>query len=585
VTIGTYSAVTPQFIADLNSNFTALLNGVNAAPVASNNLSDLTDTDQAVVNLGSALVCSTLAALKALTVRPAAVIVQGETSANDGWGGVFMWVANDATTPDDAIVVECTAGDAGRYKRLFEDSASVKWFGAKGDGATDDSAAVTAALAAAREVIFPEAKDGGGASYLLNTEIDVPSGSSLSAAPSFGVPGYVQILTTADIDLFTVSDNTTFSGLYITHSGSGHVLKNVGHDFLTLRDCVVNTTKSNGTDPAVYNAGSYARIQDCSFTNNRVAEYAVVLDRITGVFSIEERLINNVFAGTGKGIWVGSADNSARPEGIYLTNNGFVLTNVNLMIEQVLGFYSTACIYDQGNTRSVVLKPTGTGIDSIKFIGGYMATPNELTNGIALYHDNTNAVALLALSLQGVDVAYSGKGISLGSNADGVSIFGGSFNEITGVGVKADQSKNVALGHNRYRTVGSNVELIDGAAGGPFLVDGEMFSPSGAITLTRTTPSKFKFGPTCTGKALSGWGSISTNSVTSPTTTYLLIPHGLAAAPALDKIVVSLVCGTLVIAPGPTLGVISADATNITVQVFFTVAVDGTYYVNAYSSV
>lgn len=87
---------------------------------------------------------ATLAALKALTSRPLIVHMQGFTTAGDGGGGTFVWYAGDATTPSDAMVVQCTAGAAGRYKRLWDLKALVpEWFGAKGDGVTDDTTAFT----------------------------------------------------------------------------------------------------------------------------------------------------------------------------------------------------------------------------------------------------------------------------------------------------------------------------------------------------------------------------------------------------------------------------------------------------------
>lgn len=49
-----------------------------------------------------------LAAIKALTSRPALVFVKSLE-------GFFVWNAGSSTTPDDETVIQCTSGDAGRY--------------------------------------------------------------------------------------------------------------------------------------------------------------------------------------------------------------------------------------------------------------------------------------------------------------------------------------------------------------------------------------------------------------------------------------------------------------------------------------
>jgi hypothetical protein len=87
-----------------------------------------------------------LADLKALEARPAAVFVIGYHRGAQRGGGLFRWVADDATTADDALVVAPNKGPAGRYKRAASGPVDATWFGALGDGARDDTAALQAAI-------------------------------------------------------------------------------------------------------------------------------------------------------------------------------------------------------------------------------------------------------------------------------------------------------------------------------------------------------------------------------------------------------------------------------------------------------
>lgn len=93
-------------------------------------------------------VVPTLADLKALAVRYESVLVKSGQAA-----GVWQWVADSATTADDGIVVECTDGPAGRYKRVFSGPVYVEWYGALGyPASSDDSTAFAAALASGYNV-------------------------------------------------------------------------------------------------------------------------------------------------------------------------------------------------------------------------------------------------------------------------------------------------------------------------------------------------------------------------------------------------------------------------------------------------
>jgi hypothetical protein len=121
---------------------------------------------------------ATLADLKALTTRPAAVIMLGRAAPGDGGGGTFYWVDGDTTPPDDGIFVQCTSGPSGIYKRMIDGDINVLWYGATGSREGDDTAALIGATNAVRALgnqggfdnvglYFP-----GGRTYVASAPVD-----------------------------------------------------------------------------------------------------------------------------------------------------------------------------------------------------------------------------------------------------------------------------------------------------------------------------------------------------------------------------------------------------------------------------
>jgi hypothetical protein len=99
-----------------------------------------------------------LATLRTIDTTPqgfeGVVFVQGHTSAGDGGAGIFEWVANPVGTPppngddDGTWIKPNNYTGSGRWIRQVDVRGPfhAEWFGAKGDGATDDAAAIGACL-------------------------------------------------------------------------------------------------------------------------------------------------------------------------------------------------------------------------------------------------------------------------------------------------------------------------------------------------------------------------------------------------------------------------------------------------------
>ncbi|NYE31240.1 hypothetical protein HDE78_004224 [Rhodanobacter sp. K2T2] len=93
----------------------------------------------------------------------------------DGGGGAYWYDSTDTTSGDNGGTI-IVAADGGRWKLQVIDAISVKQFGAKGDGAADDTAAIQAALNSAgvnSTVKFPPG------TYLLSATLNALANQSL----------------------------------------------------------------------------------------------------------------------------------------------------------------------------------------------------------------------------------------------------------------------------------------------------------------------------------------------------------------------------------------------------------------------
>ncbi len=144
--------------------------------VVDDTLANLTATDVTVVtDLTNGV--NTVALLRTAVVTIAnvnnLVYLKGYYAADDGGEGVFL-ITNVNPGADNGGTIIWSDTPGFYYVRMTNAlSYSVKWFGAKGDGTTDDAAAFTAALAATSEVTVPDGV------FALDTSVEVSAGKKL----------------------------------------------------------------------------------------------------------------------------------------------------------------------------------------------------------------------------------------------------------------------------------------------------------------------------------------------------------------------------------------------------------------------
>ena len=75
------------------------------------------------------------------------VMLTGYYLTGDSGKGLFYWDANETAPDNGGTVIAPTGKDTGRFVRVCESNyVNVKWFGAKGNGTKDDTAAIQAAI-------------------------------------------------------------------------------------------------------------------------------------------------------------------------------------------------------------------------------------------------------------------------------------------------------------------------------------------------------------------------------------------------------------------------------------------------------
>ena len=80
---------------------------------------------------------------------PVTVNVKGYSIPGDGGGGAFYWDSTSAATDDGGTIIRPVGLLVGAWIRVYSGAINVRWFGATGNGVTDDVTAINAAKAVA----------------------------------------------------------------------------------------------------------------------------------------------------------------------------------------------------------------------------------------------------------------------------------------------------------------------------------------------------------------------------------------------------------------------------------------------------
>lgn len=190
----------------------------------------------------TAEVVKTIAVLKTITGTNAEVL--GYHTAGDGGGGLFYWDSASTEADNGGTIIQATGLTTGRWKRVYSGAVNVKWFGAVGDGITDDTVAIQNAIDTSN-IYIPKASG-----YLISSTINVTHNiKSDSKTP---------IIQSTTSDMFNVLSSVIIENISLLGNysiGSGIILSSnnitvINSKFSGFGDATLSAgcgIKSNGT--------------------------------------------------------------------------------------------------------------------------------------------------------------------------------------------------------------------------------------------------------------------------------------------------------------------------------------------------
>ncbi|MCK5444128.1 MAG: hypothetical protein KAI73_00815, partial [Rhodospirillaceae bacterium] len=275
--------------------------------------------------------------------------IETRTADGDDASGVFYWDATSTATDDDGTILKLADTATGRLLRDFSGAVSVKWFGATGDGVTDDTAAVAAAVATALNVLFPTG------TYLVDNF------ASAGANQKFFGEGWQSIITHGAI---------TGNLLDFTHAG------------ITIRNLRLNGDGTFNQSAAVANNDRRAlcKVTGDDFTSKDVLyndgpQNCLHLDSMTGAKILKNKFIGGVATQT-----------DTAYQGIRVTDCSDVTVDDNLFPgganQYVIGiFFATFSSVNEDNT--VTKNNVNGSFDNAIYLinaQGCTVTDNETTS-------------------------------------------------------------------------------------------------------------------------------------------------------------------------------------------------------------
>lgn len=228
------------------------------------------------------------------------VSVLGYYTAGDGGGGNFYWDASSTQSPNGGTIIS-NGSATGRWKRLYDTVLSPLWFGARGNGTTDDTTSLVNTFRAAQG----ETIDGENKTYKVSNALTVGSdttvrnfkfqhaGSGTDETSVFFVDGSTSIKRNILFENIYINGNRdNHTAIGAAEDGARHGIRCIGMcKHLTFRNVEAEYCASDGLE--LFSGGNlglggsdiytfeYIKIEDCRFSWNR--RHGISGDCIRGI--------------------------------------------------------------------------------------------------------------------------------------------------------------------------------------------------------------------------------------------------------------------------------------------------------------
>lgn len=365
-----------------------------------------------------------------------------------GKEGFFVYDPADASSPDNTGTVLVSTSGA-RFKRIVEQSfVNVKWFGAAGDGVTDDTAAINAAVGDGNVTVYiPEGtymiradatsvgQLNAGIQAKDNTTIVISPSAILKALPST-TPRYTIINIFGKTNV-TIEGGGKILGERNEHAGTtgqwGYGIAIGGSDHVLVRDLYIADCWGDASVVGYYmtqsNASRNITFQNVYCDNNRR-----------------------------QGISVTCAENVRIESSTFVNTHGHD-PQFGIDLEPDPGSYVryvtvANCLFENNTGGSFTMNGTLGTVEYVEFIGNTLIGPASRINGLL-----TKNVAL-----KGNIMSDSINRAVWISKSTYYSIEGNLIRDCNGIGIWLENASSISITNNHLYNIATNTIRLSGAS-------------------------------------------------------------------------------------------------------------------------
>lgn len=230
------------------------------------------------------------------------VEVLGYYTSGDQGGGTFYWNNTSTATDNGGTIISVTGITTGRWMRNYNNEISVKWFGAKGDGITDDTSAFISFLTivSGKSGFIPNPSIG----YLISSSLTIAQNTRIFGENKFTT----RLFPNSNFTFINLKNGAVLENLFIDgNQQTGIGISMTGVDGSQRID---NCKIANWQNTCIYfdaTAGSYFSSSCCLVyrtTAPNVAAtfgsglYAVVIQNVVNLSAVPRRFYGFESGGT-----------------------------------------------------------------------------------------------------------------------------------------------------------------------------------------------------------------------------------------------------------------------------------------------